>query len=358
MYDEAVKSFHRIVTEEPDLAMARLYLAFGFLMSKKWDIAYRQFYLLTETTAHPFIRAASYNGMGCVAVLEGNNEQGIMWFQRSLAASPSFHDAAYNLTLTYYHARRYEEAVKTGEKLSAVRDSDLELLLLLFHCYAKLGHKEKAHQAIRQAEKEAEIPSDWQQIARGYEQLSMFGEAARCYRRLLPEMRKEAWVWHGLAWSLWQEGQHESALSHFKYALTLSRDEPEFACSYAWVLLRQGNWERSWRIFEQVEQRHGHPLAIAGLIESAFRQGWLGRIKPLCDKLVKDKNRKIQALGHYYTGRWFMSRGEQEEAQRHFSLSQQCGTVPESYLYSGLLHYHAQEHTQAYDRWRAILPVQ
>jgi tetratricopeptide (TPR) repeat protein len=357
MYQEAVESFSRVIEEAPDVELARLYLAFGFLMSRRWDVAYRQFRLLVETTDNPLIRAASYNAIGCIAVLEGNAEQGLHGFTSALEALPHFVDARYNQALTLCHLQRYTEAIKTAHPLLQEQQEDVDVLLLLGACYAKTGQSEEAGLLLREAEAIARQAKQHQSIARIYEQMGYFTQAARCYRRVLSLNREEASVWHALGWSLWQTGQVEQAIVYIKHALTLAPNDPDYACSYAWILLCQGDVERARHVFSFVMERHDQPLAKAGLAEVLFKQHRFSEAQAIILELINQKEEHIQALGHYLQGRLFLLLGKREEALRCFSLSETTGVIRESSLYAGLLHYTDGAHEEAYERWKGVIPA-
>ncbi|MED0674925.1 tetratricopeptide repeat protein [Aneurinibacillus thermoaerophilus] len=357
MYHEAVESFSKVLEEAPDVAVARLYLAFGFLMSGRLDVAYRQFHLLTETCVHPFICAASYNAMGCIAMMEGNPEQGLGWFEQALWAFDQFADARYNQALALCHLGRYEEAIQTARPLLRGTAPDVDVLLLLGACCAKSHRFDEAYTLLQRAEALAYQGKQHQAIARIYEQTGKFEEAARCYREMLPASRADASVWHGLGWSLWQSGQKEQALACMKRALTLSPDQPDYACSYAWILLCEGEAERAWKVFEQTARKYQHPLARAGMVETLLKQHHFVAAEEIISNLSKDQNAHIRALGQYLKGRLLLMQGKREEALEYFSLSHRAGVIRESGLYAGLLHYADGAHEEAYERWKEFIPA-
>lgn len=357
MYREAVESFSRVLEEAPDVAVARLYLAFGFFMSRRLDVAYRKFRLLTETCDNAFICAASYNALGSIAVLEGHPEQGVSWFERALRTFPGLTDAGYNRALTLYHLRRYEEAAQAALSLLNNESDDVEVLLLASTCHAANGRENEAYALLKRAESFAYRAKQRKAIACTYERLGRFADAARCYQTLLPDYRNDASVWHGLGWSLWQAEQGDRVIPYLKYALTLAPEQPDYACSYAWVLLSQGETERAARVFEHTAQRHDHALSRAGLAYAYLKQHRIAEAQGLVNELLAAKDGHIQALGHYLQGRVLLDQGKREEALTHFSASHAAGVIRESGLYAGLVHYIDGAPEEAYKRWKEFMPA-
>jgi tetratricopeptide (TPR) repeat protein len=356
MYQEAVESFSRVIEEAPDIAVARLYLAFGFLMSRRLDVAYPQFRLLVETCEHPFIYAASCNALGCITVFEGDLEQGLVWFERSLESCPDLTDARYNQALTLYRLGHYKEALKAAMKLLEEQNKDIEVFLLLSACCIKNGNKKEAYSMLKQAEKYVSGSKQRKAIAQAYERMGSFADAARCYQMLLPDYRGDASVWHGLGWSLWQVEQTDKAVSYLKYALTLAPQHPDYPCSYAWVLLCLGDTEKAWRVFDDTARKHNQPLAWAGMVEVLLKQHRITEAQTLIDELIGRENGRVRALGHYLQGRTFLLQGKYEEALQHFSTSHAAGVIRESALYAGILHYADGAHDEAYERWKEVVP--
>ncbi|WP_027417524.1 tetratricopeptide repeat protein [Aneurinibacillus terranovensis] len=366
MYDEAVKSFSAVIEHEPDLTIARLYLAFGFLMSNHLEVAYKQFQLLVKTSNHPLIKAASLNALGCISVLESRTDLGLKWFDRALEQYPEFQDAAFNRMLTLYHAGEYNACVQA---VCSIRDADadLEIQFLLFSAFLKSGRKKEAKECLRRARRIASqqegTPRDWQVIAHGYEQLYLFKEAAFCYRRLLPDLRKEAWVWHGIGWSLWQQKKEADAVPYLKRALALEPHNAEYACSYGWAMLGLGETEKAYQIFSLIDLQkkgtHEAVLAVAGMIEALLQNPEIGEglteAETLTRRMLYDARPNTRALGHFQLGKICMVQEDKDGAMHHFSLSESL--IREGALYTGLLHYMKGNRLKAYDKWEMTPPI-
>lgn len=357
MYEEAVKSFSHIIRQDPDLELARLYLAFGFLMSRRLEVAYRQFQLLAETTAYAVFAAVAYNAMGVISVLEGRGDQGLQWFERALKVYPDLKEARFNQVLTHVALQQFHDAAEVAKQLLQENQDDLELGLIYYYSCAQTGQKKEAFKALQQCEKMDEQASALRPIALGYEKLGHYKEALALYRRLLPDLRSDANVWHGIGWTLWQMEKSEEALPYLKKAITLDPDRSDYACSYAWVLLGLNQREKAQKALEHIHRKDQHPLSRSGLSHLSLIQGAEEQAEKFARELVHHKDPKIQGLGHYHMGRVFMEKKDYNQALHHFNQSLDLSNIKESHLFSGLIHYLNDEKEKAQERWQPFLHV-
>ncbi|WCN36673.1 tetratricopeptide repeat protein [Aneurinibacillus uraniidurans] len=351
MYEQAVQSFAGVVEEAPDMEIARLYLAFGFWLSRHQDVAAAQFRLLLQTSSHAFIQAASASALGCMAALDGQIEQSLVLFEQALATYPAFADARYNYALVLAHAGRFRDAVEAAKPLLDEADPDADVLLLLATCYVEEKQPDRAAELLGLAESLTLAADQQDDIAHMYEQLHRYTDAVRCYRELLTRRRDDADVWHGLGWSLWQEKREVQAALYLQYALTLAPKRPDYACSYAWVLLENGDYERADRIFQRIEQEYAYPLARAGRIELLLRAHRMKEALAMSEALLEHEDEDVRSLGHYHLGRIALAEGRGADALRHFTASKESGMIPESELYAGFVHYTSGKQQEAWQFW-------
>ncbi|BAU28855.1 tetratricopeptide repeat protein [Aneurinibacillus soli] len=352
MYEQAVQSFAGVVEEAPDMEIARLYLAFGFWLSRRQDVASAQFHLLLQTSSHAFIQAASASALGCIAALDGQTEQSLVLFEQALAAYPAFTDARYNYALALAHAGRFRDAARAVEPLlNETEEPDADVLLLLAACYVEERQTDCAAELLGQADALVLTADQQDDIAHMYEQIHRYADAVRCYRGLLAGRRDDADVWHGLGWSLWQEKREGQAALYLQYALTLAPKRPDYACSYAWVLLEMGDSERADRIFQQIEKEYVYPLARAGRIELLLRAQRMKEAIMISEELLGHEDEEARSLAHYHLGRIALAEGRHDDALHHFTASKEEGIIPESGLYAGFVHYTNGKQQEAWRFW-------
>lgn len=357
MYDEAVKSFSHIIRQDPDLELARLYLAFGFLMSRRLEVAYRQFQLLAETTVYPIFAAVAYNAMGVISVLEGRADQGLEWLDRALEMHPDLQEARFNQVLTHLSLHQYHDAVDGARELLKENQEDLELGFIYYYSCVQTGKLKEAYRALQKCEQMASQAASLQSIALGYEKLGYYKEAHSLYKRLLPDLRSDATVWHGIGWTLWQIEKSRKSLSYLKKAITLDPERTDFACSYAWVLLGLNQKEKAQKAFEHIHAKDQHPLSRSGLSHLSLIQGIPDQAEKFARELVCHEDTKVQGLGHYHLGRVYMEKREYNQALHHFNESWNLANIKESHLFSGLIHYLNNDKEKASEKWEPFLLV-
>ncbi|HBI02471.1 MAG TPA: hypothetical protein DDY49_00390 [Paenibacillaceae bacterium] len=357
MYDEAVKSFSHIIRQEPDMELARLYLAFGFLMSRRLEMAFRQFQLLAETTSYPIFASVAYNEMGVISVLEGRPDQGLVWFKEALERYPRLTEARFNEILTLFSQKQYEDVAEKAEALFAECDDDLELNLLYAYASAQLGNLEDAHISLQRCETLCDSVHSLFPVAVCYEKLGFYREAYHLYFAMLPELKSDPAVWHGLGWTLWKSEQDEKALFYLKRALTLNPTQADYACSYAWVLLGLNEVEKAQKVFQRIVENHQHPLSYSGLSHVSLLQGLHKEAETFAVKMVNHEDQVIQGLGHFHMGRICFDQQDYDGALSHFTTSHQLANLKESQLYSGLVHFMNQENEKAMEKWEPLLSV-
>lgn len=355
MYDEAVKSFSHIIHQEPDVELARLYLAFGFLMSRRLEVAFRQFQLLAETTSYPIFASVAYNEMGVIAVLEGRPDQGLIWFKRALDIYPKLTEARFNEILTLFSQKQYEEVVAKAEALFASCEGDMELNLLYSYACAQLGKLDQAYVALQNCETLSDSVHSLLPVAVCYEKLGFYREAHQLYLAMLPELKSDPVVWHGIGWTLWKSERDEKALSFLKRALTLNPNQADYACSYAWVLLGLNEIEKAQKVFQHIHKNHQHPLSYCGLSHVSLLQGLHREAESFAGEMVNHDNPMIQGLGHFHMGRICLDKEEYEQALSHFHTSTQLANLKESKLYTGLIHFINEENDKAMEIWEPLV---
>lgn len=355
MYDEAIKSFSHIIHQEPDVELARLYLAFGFLMSRRLEVAFRQFQLLAETTSYPIFASVAYNEMGVIAVLEGRPDQGLVWFREALNIHPELIEACFNEILTLFSQKQYDDVVKKSKALFPKCEEDLELNLLYGYACAQIGRLDEAYLTLQKCEALSESLHFLLPVAACYEKLGFYSEAYDLYLAMLPELKSDPSVWHGLGWTLWKSKQDEKALSYLKRALTLSPIEADYACSYAWVLLELNEIEKARRVFQHIHENHQHPLSYSGLSHVSLLQGLHKEAETFAGEMVNHEDSAIQGLGHFHMGRICLEKRDFPGALSHFHLSNELANLKESQLYCGLVHFINQENEKAMEIWEPLL---
>ncbi|MDB5055881.1 MAG: tetratricopeptide repeat protein [Bacilli bacterium] len=89
MFDQAVSELEKLVQQQPDFLLARMYLAMGYLRLGEDGDAYRHFQLLLPLTDDNKLKAISYNAMGCIQVKKNNMQRAMEYFKMAYSNDPS-----------------------------------------------------------------------------------------------------------------------------------------------------------------------------------------------------------------------------------------------------------------------------
>jgi len=97
MFTQAVEEFEKLVRQQPDFLLARIYLAMGYLRLGEYGEAYRHFQFLLPLTDNSKIRAITYNAMGCIHAQNQNMDKAYEYFKMAYRSDPTCVDAAFQL---------------------------------------------------------------------------------------------------------------------------------------------------------------------------------------------------------------------------------------------------------------------
>ncbi|MEI7024511.1 tetratricopeptide repeat protein [Paenibacillus sp. y28] len=97
MLEEAIELFERAVRVQPDLLLAKLYLAMSYMRKGEYAEAYGLFQLIAALNEQPAVQAVVYNAMGCIQVLNRNTEKAIDYFKEAHRFNPEYRDPLVNM---------------------------------------------------------------------------------------------------------------------------------------------------------------------------------------------------------------------------------------------------------------------
>ncbi|SDC41928.1 Tetratricopeptide repeat-containing protein [Paenibacillus sp. UNCCL117] len=89
MYKEAACQFSELLRRQPDLTLARVYLAMSYLHQGLREDSYSQFHLLSQLTEHVQLKAISLNAMGCIQVQQNNLDKACELFAQAYRTDPA-----------------------------------------------------------------------------------------------------------------------------------------------------------------------------------------------------------------------------------------------------------------------------
>ncbi|WP_134699009.1 tetratricopeptide repeat protein [Ammoniphilus sp. YIM 78166] len=357
MYGQAAQHFQAVLKEDPDQDVARLFLAFSYMMDGVWEQADHQFYLLSQTTENRLLKATALNAQGCLLGGFEKWEQALSHFESAISAYPKLRDPYFNKGLVHMKLNQYQEAKPIWQKLSSEFQDDWEVLLQLAKCYQAEGEPREAEQTLTQIYQATEDPDMLWPVAQTFEDLRQFGNAALCYQMILQREPDNAFAWHGLGWNLWHEDGLNDGIQYIRKALSLSPNHPDFQFSYGWILFHRKQFADAQAVFEQILQQEGsYPLAVAGLVHVHLaRQDWR-QAESYCSLLLKEETAQARGLGYLQLGKVCLAKGEFQEAKGHFEKSiEENAELRDSFLWLGLVCHLLGEKEEALRIWERTL---
>jgi len=353
MYPHASKHFKEVVQLEPDLEVARMFLAFSEMMSGSWDEADRHFQLLTNTTDQKILKATALNARGCMLAAYGKWDQALHQFERSIEIYPKLKDPIFNKALVLMELDNYSEAKQIWIELAKQDKEDWEVLLQLAACYIHERQEEQANFTLTKVINATNDPEILVETAKMFENLRQFGNAAVCFRLLLSQDPENPSAWHGLGWNLWHAEGLPMGLEYIRKAITMSPSNPDYQFSYGWILHLLEDYDKAEEVFRAILEQEGkYTLALAGLAQVyVSKQRWQ-EAEECCSQLIGEEHLLTKSLGYFQAGRMTMAKGNYEQAKEYFSESIRLNPkLKDNYLWLGLSHYLIGERAEALETW-------
>jgi tetratricopeptide (TPR) repeat protein len=97
MFDHAIRELKPLVHRQPEMLLARLYLALSYLQTKDYEESLRHLSIIIPLTEDNKIKAISYNAMGCIQAKKGHLEKALEYFNLSYEADPSMMEPLINM---------------------------------------------------------------------------------------------------------------------------------------------------------------------------------------------------------------------------------------------------------------------
>jgi eukaryotic-like serine/threonine-protein kinase len=153
-WEDAEKTFHRVLKERPNNWLAYNELGFGLHGQGKYREAIQAF--LAASLAAPR-RSMAWSNLGVEYLEIGKFAEGTENLKRSLALNPDFDEAVANTSLAMRFQGKYGEALPLAQKAVELNPANDTNWLELGDCYSSLrNHQREAKDAYLRAAKEAE----------------------------------------------------------------------------------------------------------------------------------------------------------------------------------------------------------
>jgi tetratricopeptide (TPR) repeat protein len=88
MFEQAVKELEKLIKQQPDDLLARMYLAMGYLRLGEDGDAYPHFQMVLPLTENNQLKAISYNAMGIIQMKKKNMQKAMEYFRLAYHSDP------------------------------------------------------------------------------------------------------------------------------------------------------------------------------------------------------------------------------------------------------------------------------
>ena len=172
-------------------------------------------------------------------------------FKEALRLAPDRPSILVNLSATLIQLGKWEECEKACQKILSIEPSNYDALLNLSVCLSKKGYELQALKYLDQAIAiDPHSERAWTNKGNIFQEINEFAQASSCFNIALQlnSQSQEAHIGRGNLRNELKE--YQSALEDFDAALELNPSNPQAKWNKALSLLRLGNFEEGWELYE------------------------------------------------------------------------------------------------------------
>jgi tetratricopeptide (TPR) repeat protein len=359
MYPQAIEHFTEVVENEPELDIARLFLAWCQWLNGNTEESHRHFQLVGHTSIQPLFKATAWNAEGCLFAADQKWDQALTFFTKAKEIYPKLKDTYFNQALVLMKLGQMAEAKEIWKVYCTQFEDDWEALLQLAKCHLDCGEEIEAGNVLSAIVRATEDPEVLGQVGQRFEDLRLFANASFCYRLILRDDPTNAQAWHGAGWNLWHAEGSYGGIGMIKKAITLSPKNSDFYFSYGWVLYHLKQYERAEQVFLSILQREGsYPLALGGLIHVCIATERWDQADQYCQQLLAMDYKPFKSLGYLQKGKLAFAKRDYKEAENNFLLSmKESKEMKEAVLMYGLTRYLSGNREEAQEIWKGTFSV-
>jgi len=199
-------------------------LAFSYYVNRKNKEAVKYF----KQAIKVYERADLYNNLGLVHLDNADYAKAINCFRKSLQLDRGYIPAFYNLGITLYYARAYENAVQIFDEIAKIKDLDSDMLLNALNdrgCAQNrkgdLGAAEKSFEAAQVLDDKFVRP--YVNLGNLYCNKGRFDDAKVKYEKALKLDEKCSAAYNGLGVVAIEEGDFDKAEEYFDKAVAIDQ---------------------------------------------------------------------------------------------------------------------------------------
>jgi len=172
-------------------------------------------------------------------------------------------DAAVQLSILYYHQKKYDKALSTLESVKE-QNRDVRVYRHIAIYNKEMGRHDRAVAALESAA--AKFPLDMKaqyELAEAYLSAGAPGKAAGIFEGLLPKWKENVWRLHyQLGYAYMEMNDLVKAKAEFEKSMAAKKDNPAARGLLAFVLNRMGETEKAVSQWEKTAAEDGNNAAI------------------------------------------------------------------------------------------------
>lgn len=327
MFYEAKSLFEKVVQNEPDFLLGRIYLGLSEFQENRLEEASYHFRIVSKTGSKEIFVGFAEHMLGCIAVKHGEDTLAIKHFSKTTKILPDQSDAWFNLGACHFRLCNYQEAIPNFYHALAINEDDWESMYYLSSCYRHHNEWGSVSYWRMASYEKTNHPQIIESIAQDYEEMNQPDEAIHWYRRLLDMDKQNSKAFHGIAWNLWVKNDAEESLSWIKRGLSLFPHDGNLLFTFIWICMAQGDIKRAEIALGNLpEGLLEDPLWIAVRSRLHTQRGDFNQAIEMAEQLISQEKANMQALGHYQMGRILMEMNNGIEAIRHFQEATQLNS--------------------------------
>ena len=354
MYNSAAPLLERLVQNQPDFLLGRVFLGLCLYQQKRWEAAREQFEWLTQFAHSNEFKGFASHMLGCIDLQVSKPEGAKQHFAKTIALLPHHADAWFNLAISYYQLMRYQDAISAFLKVLSLNGDDWESMYFLSKCYAQLQQKENVAFWRYAALEKANHPQVIEAIAHDYEEIGEYKKAIYWYRRLLHLDRKQKVAYRGMAWNHWMLRDPTLAMGWIKKGLSLFPQDLYLLALYVWICLQHGQMIKAKDLLRCFPDSMDDLKKL--LLSHYFSQtGDRKNALELADQMIQQERLTISGFGHYQKGRVLLEMGETNQALQHFQQAKELvANWKDPIFYEGVCHLILKNPVQTRSCWEKI----
>ncbi|PWI57074.1 tetratricopeptide repeat protein [Sulfoacidibacillus thermotolerans] len=352
MFPESIREFKEIVESDPDMVIARLYLAISYLATGHYEEAQSHLNIVQKSAKDKLLQAAVHDARAQLWILKNQPAKAMQELSAVLAINPNYSDAQFNYAVCSYLLGDYKQAQASAQKALVTEPKDGDLWRIY-------GAAQFAQGNLLQALKAYQNASTWlptnsyiaTEMAIILLHLGRLKEADALLREIERRGHHFAHYYGAKGELALRLGHTQEAVAFFKKQACLTRTNLSLE-RLAWALYADKRFDEAAHYFERHVELFGYSLqATVGLARIASLRGQMAAARSYLRRIIRAKQDKVRALGLAELGRMYLEQGDIERAKRYLHCSLRIDRSQESTLvFLGIaMHQGALHETQPSD---------